>query len=692
MPASFVSRRLRTTYVAALALASATSIGTYSAATRGLTPLAIGLASGGLLLLGLISVYFARALRELELLSLVASRSGVPVLISDAIGRTQWVNEPFEQLSGYSLAEMRGRRPGDLLRGPETDPATAQAFNEALAAGTPARGELLNYRKDGTRFWVELASTPVRDAAGQVSHFVCVQNDVSARVQAEAAMRETVALNQAILDGAGHLIIATAADGTITRVNPAAERALGYSAAELVGRARPYLFHAPEEVERHLRQLRTELADHNSSDFELFHHQAAAGKLAEHEWTFVRKDGSRFPVQMGIAALRDADGSICGYVGIASDISERQAANRMKHELVSIVSHELRTPLTSIRGALALLGGGVAGSMPAQALAMIEIASKNCERLIRLLNDMLDAERLEAGKLSIRLAPLDLVPIVEQAIEANRPFAAGLGVEIKLASALAAVTVRADADRLTQVLTNLLSNAAKFSPAGETVVVSLERCGDHVRIAVSDHGPGIPADFQPQIFQRFAQARSTNARVPGGSGLGLSITRAIVEQHEGRIGFRSDPGAGSTFFVELPLLAPPSARPGRVLVVEDNRETARLIAAILERAGYAIDFAGNVAEAHAALRNCRYSGITLDLHLPGSGAIDLIRELREAPQTCNTPIVVISAWAEQGRDALEGELAGAVVWLGKPLDRQRLLRALSAAPGPAARSPQAAAS
>jgi len=207
-------------------------------------------------------------------------------------------------------------------------------------------------------------------------------------------------------------------------------------------------------------------------------------------------------------------------------------------------------------GALGLLVGGVTGPLPAQARTMIEIAHTNSERLMRLINDILDMEKIEAGKLHFDLQPLHLMALVEQALEVNRAYAEQFGVSFALAQIGPGARVCADGDRLIQVLTNLLSNAAKFSPRGETVEVAVARHAGCIRLEVRDHGPGIPEAFRGRIFQKFAQADSSAASQKGGTGLGLNITKAIVQRLGGQIGFESAIGVGTTFYVDLPELDP----------------------------------------------------------------------------------------------------------------------------------------
>lgn len=236
--------------------------------------------------------------------------------------------------------------------------------------------------------------------------------------------------------------------------------------------------------------------------------------------------------------------------------SAAEKANLAKSDFLATVSHELRTPLTSIRGALALIAGGVAGELPAAAKPLIDIAHKNSERLILLVNDILDMEKIEAGKMEFNASPVKLMPLLLQALDGNHAYAEQYKVAYVLESApaneLSGAMVSVDSDRMMQVFTNLLSNAAKYSPAGGRVLVAVERIGRDIRVTVKDNGPGIPDEFRVRIFQKFAQADSSDSRKKGGTGLGLSIAKAIIEKMGGNIGFDSQPHVQTAFYVELP--------------------------------------------------------------------------------------------------------------------------------------------
>jgi PAS domain S-box-containing protein len=269
------------------------------------------------------------------------------------------------------------------------------------------------------------------------------------------------------------------------------------------------------------------------------------------EYRIILSDDTERAIRMAGIFQRDAAGRTLRMIGVTWDITEVKKVERMKSEFISTVSHELRTPLTSIRGSLGLVASGVAGELPPAALELIEAAYKNSERLSLLINDILDIEKIESGKMRVDLKQQALLPLIEQAIAANQGYAQTFAVELKLvAAADAAVTV--DANRLMQVMANFISNAVKFSETSGVVEIAIELLPQRARVEVRDRGPGISADFRERIFQRFSQADASDARARGGSGLGLAITKAILEKMQGEIGFTARVGGGTVFFFDLP--------------------------------------------------------------------------------------------------------------------------------------------
>jgi PAS domain S-box-containing protein len=279
---------------------------------------------------------------------------------------------------------------------------------------------------------------------------------------------------------------------------------------------------------------------------------AAAGIEFESEYRYRRPSAETVWVSCRAVPCKDAAGRVTGHIGVVVNVTERRRVQEMKGEFVSTVSHELRTPLTAIHGSLKLLASGKVGSFPPSAKSMIEIAAQSCERLVLLVNDILDMEKLDAGRMAMTRVPVGITSLVEQAVVSNRPYADVFGVNLASASTVNGDRVIGDPNRLLQVLSNLISNAVKYSPRGETVRVAVDRGPRGVRVSVSDCGPGIPVEFRAHVYEKFAQADATDAKVVKGTGLGLPIARAIIEQLGGEMGFESELGKGTTFFFDLP--------------------------------------------------------------------------------------------------------------------------------------------
>lgn len=352
---------------------------------------------------------------------------------------------------------------------------------------------------------------------------------------------ETLRENEEKLRGLYELsplgIALTDMQGRYLEFNQAFQHICGYSAQEL--KTLDYWTLTPK--------------DYEAREAEQLHLLKKDGRYGPYEKEYFHKDGSRVPLQLNGMLVTGPDGE--QYIwSIVEDISERKRNERMKNEFVSTVSHELRTPLTSITGALGLLNGGALGDIPEPAKPLLDIAYKNSQRLILLINDLLDMDKILAGKISLDLQEQALMPIVEQALEANQGYGDSLGVRLVLTQREEEVVVRVEKQRMMQVLDNLLSNAAKFSLSGGVVEVAVRKMGERVRVEVVDHGPGIPEAFRQRIFQKFSQADSSDTRQKGGTGLGLAITKELVERMHGQISFESIIGAGTTFIVELPVV------------------------------------------------------------------------------------------------------------------------------------------
>ena len=358
---------------------------------------------------------------------------------------------------------------------------------------------------------------------------------------ANEALHESEAQARLLLESTGEGIFAIDLDARCTLANASALRILGYrEMTEVIGRNMHQLIHhsradgspCPIEECSIVQAMRANVGTHHDDE------------------VFWRADGTSFAVEYRSYPIRRAGQSL-GAVITFSDITERRQMERLKDELISTVSHELRTPLTSVVGSLGLLNGGVLGDLAPEVKAMVDIAYRNSDRLARLINDILNMDKIESGKMQFDVRPINLNALLQEALDTSRPYAAQFGIKLVLEETDPAIRVCADSDRLIQVLTNLLSNAIKFSPRGEAVRVRVQRIDGRVRVSVIDRGCGIPEEFRSRIFQKFAQADSSDARAKGGTGLGLSISKAIMEQLGGSISFESEAGRGTTFHVEL---------------------------------------------------------------------------------------------------------------------------------------------
>ncbi|MDM7949324.1 response regulator [Hydrogenophaga sp.] len=366
-------------------------------------------------------------------------------------------------------------------------------------------------------------------------------------------------------------------------------------------------------------------------------------------------------------------------------LEESRQANRVKSEFISTVSHELRTPLTAINGALGLMAGGALGELPSAVREMVCMANNNGARLGHLIDDLLDMEKLMVGKLRLVMTAQPLMPLVEQALADNQPYAERHGVTFLLEQRVDWVQVAVDAQRLQQVLSNLLSNAVKYSPAGAVVELTVSEGEGTVRVSVRDDGPGIPDAFRQHVFDKFSQADASDTKLKGGTGLGLAISRELIERMGGRIGFYSVPGQGACFHFDLPcnrpetaqVPAPDNGQLPRILTVEDDADMARMLGLMLNRAGYAVDCVASGAEALERLAQRSYAAMTLDLLLPDMRGQDLIRHLRQEPTTATLPVVVISVIADEAETGL-GQLGKVgIEWLAKPIDQNHLQAALN---------------
>ncbi|XPF92602.1 response regulator [Colwellia sp. RE-S-Sl-9] len=476
----------------------------------------------------------------------------------------------------------------------------------------------------------------------------------------------------AVIDNVVDAIITIDAYGKIESFNRAATTIFGYSEDEVIGKNVKMLMPDPYQKEH---------------DGYLAHHNKTGEKKIigiGREVTGKRKNNSTFPMELAVSEVSLDDTKY--FVGIVRDITERKRIELMQKEFISTVSHELRTPLTSISGSLGLMLGGVTGELPEKAKELLVIANNNSENLIHLINDILDIEKMSAGKMSFDLNVTDITPVILNAIEANKGYGEKLNVSFTFSSTLTApLMVNIDEKRIEQVMSNLLSNAAKYSPTHEVVTITLEVIADEVHISVHDQGKGIPKAFRTHIFDKFSQADSSDTRQKGGTGLGLHITKAIVNEHNGRIDFSCDKGNGTTFrftlpvYKEAPLMADNNEiinQKALILIIEDNIDIARLLSMMIKDAGYNCHHAYDYQQAKDLIATNQYDAVTLDLIIPGGNGLTLLKELRSKEETRQLPVIIVASPNEDSDKVKAGDSIELVDWLEKPIQPEQLVKSI----------------
>lgn len=492
-----------------------------------------------------------------------------------------------------------------------------------------------------------------------------------------AELKSSEEKQRAIVDTVVDGIITIDEYGTVQSLNPAATDIFGYSPDEVLGKNVKMLMPA-------------NYADEHDQYLENYRETNVAKIIGiGREVTGKRKNGETFPLDLAVSKMM-IDGQPM-FAGIVRDITERKRIEKMKNEFVSTVSHELRTPLTSIRGSLGLVMGGAAGEVPDAIKEMLKIAENNTQRLLLLINDILDTQKIESGSMSFRYARAEVMPLIEQVINDNSAYASQHFVKLKIINRVDDAYVYIDRDRIIQVLNNLLSNAAKFSPRGESIEVSVASHNGYIRLSVTDHGIGIPDDFKDKVFEKFTQSDSSDTRSKGGTGLGMSISKVIVEKHGGEINFVSKEGIGTTFYIELPEYAGQNestqldigtenmpAHGSCVLIVEDDHDIAALLQRLMVEAGIRSDIAYDTEEARALLAKNHhlYKVVSLDIRLPGESGISFMNWMRNQPEFSDLPVVVVSVDANETKREINGGAVGVIDWINKPIDETRLIHAI----------------
>jgi PAS domain S-box-containing protein len=642
-------------------------------------------------------------IREKELVQTTLASIGDGVIVTDVNSRVTFLNPEAERLTGWTNENAAGRPLSVVFRivNERTRHVAENPVEKVIRLGTIVglANHTMLLREDGAEFLIDDSAAPVRDRAGDsLFGVVLVFRDVTEQRKAHEA-REQLA---AIVDYSGEAIATKNLDGIIQTWNASAERLFGYRPDEIIGK--PVTLIVPNdrlwEEDQILARLRR-------------------GLPAEHLETIrIKKDGTPIEVSVTVSPLKDPDGEVIGASKLIQDITERkrlererqelltreqllriqaETGGRMKDEFLATVSHELRTPLNAILGWATMLSKrDLDANITTRGLESIE---RNAKAQAQLIEDLLDVSRIISGKVHLDVRPVFLSAIVEEALDAVRPAAEAKSIRLDVNIDPAADHLRADPARLQQVIWNLLSNSIKFTPSGGSVKLASKRIDAMAEISVTDTGEGIKPEFLPYVFDRFQQGDSSSTRRHGGLGLGLAITRHLVEMHGGTIEAESDgQGHGATFTIKLPIPAitgeafvmrPLTAdhkqtseltisdyfglKGINVLAVDDSKDTRELLSAVLESCGAKVATASSVGEALELFSVWKPHILVCDIGLPEEDGYALIKSIRQLPPEDgrDTPAIALTGYVRV-EDRLQALRAGYQMFVPKPIEATEL--------------------
>jgi PAS domain S-box-containing protein len=567
-------------------------------------------------------------------------------------GRVVFVNPAGARLLGaQSPDELVGKPIEDIIH-PDYREVVRERIQRSLATGQPAPPLMEKFiRLDGTVIDVEVTAVPIMWEGRPAMQVVF--RDITERKRMEEELKASEERYRDLFENANDGIYILDRAGRIVSFNRKAEEITGYTLEEVRGQS--YTLFLPPGPER--KKARRAFLKN------------MRGQPDKTELTIIRKDGREIVLELSTRPILQG-GQIVGIQGIGRDITERKELERLKSDFISTVSHELRTPLTSIKGYVDLVLAGDVGPLTPEQKEFLTIVSQNTTRLTELINDLLEIERLESGRIEFEFAELDLAEVLENVARSLHVNAEQKGLEF-LTEIPSGLKVRGDRERLAQVFLNLLSNAIKYTPAG-TVELRAHQEDDAVVVEVRDTGIGLSESDLQKLFQKFFRSDNPYVRKAGGTGLGLSIAKAIVERHGGTITVTSQLGQGSTFTVRLPALARPE-RP-LVLVIEDEVAIARLIAKYIEKMGYRAVTAYSAREGFDQAVRLKPDLITLDVLMPDLDGFALIQQLKAHPETAHIPVIFLSIV----QDRQQGLRLGASAFLTKPIDERKFYETVQA--------------
>lgn len=639
---------------------------------------------------------------EHQRLSLVAKSTDNIIIITDKDRKIQWVNRPFELLTGYTLEEALGLNPGPLLQFEDTSPETILEIREALNNKTSFTGDIKNISKGGRVYWLHMVINPVFNDRGELINFIAIETDVTEKKTNELKILNLNATLNAIFNGVGHAVIYTDPNGLIQKVNSAVAGLLEYTEDQLVNKQTPLLFHDAAEISQ-----RAVSGSSNNNTLREYGYDTLVAKARinnspdANEWTYITRSGKRVPVWLVVSCIRDLDNKILGYIHVAEDytikkraeseliqakLSAEQAA-RAKDSFLANMSHEIRTPLNAIIGFTELLGHSSLDEVQSDYVENIKNAGDN---LLLIINDILDLSKIESGRLVIESVPFNIKSALSHIYNLLKVKATEKGLEFSLyMDPTIPDIVIGDPGRLNQIIMNLAGNAIKFTMAGE-VIIAIKKTSETdekvtLRFSIKDSGIGIPEEKLASIFDRFTQAEDSTSRRFGGTGLGLNIAKQLLELQHGEISVTSKLGSGSEFIFSLEYIkekenktAPQKEKGSRlksyrkldVLLCEDNIINQRLAKKVIENFGFDITIANNGREGIDLLQKKHYDLILMDLQMPlmdGYQATIYIRNVLKS----DIPIIAMTAHSLIGEQQKCFEI-GMNAYVPKPFRQEDL--------------------
>ncbi|MGZ5036760.1 MAG: hybrid sensor histidine kinase/response regulator [Usitatibacter sp.] len=602
------------------------------------------------------------------------------IFVLDPDGRIMSWNSGAQRIKGYAPSEIIGRHFSSFYTQDAIDRKWPEHELDAARRTGRVEDEGWRVRKDGTRFWANVVITPIHDDDGHLIGFSKITRDLTERRENEERLRRSEERFRLLLEGVeDYAVMMLDPEGRISSWNAGAQRIMGYTPDEIIGQSFERFFSRDDVA---AGRPAAELRD------------AVLHRRAEDRGWRVRKDGTRFWADVVVTALHDDDGCLRGFAKVTRDLSERKRMETLEEqgrhltEFLAMLAHELRNPLAPIRNALGIMS--MQGDLPPQASWARAVIDRQTVHLSRLVDDLLDVSRITRGKLRMQTEPIDMNAAAQRAIESTRPLIDSRRHRLEIALSPDPLLVHGDMTRLTQVILNVLNNAAKYTPEGGDIRIESGIEDGQVAVRVRDNGAGIPANLIDQVFDMFAQGERTLDRSEGGLGIGLTLARRIVELHGGSIAVASEGvGKGAEFVIRMPRLnlefahpratvsveTPSAGRKRLVLVVDDNADAADSMAMLLRLAGHEVEIAHEGESALKSVEARMPDVVLLDIGLPGMNGYDVAQHLRARPEGQGLRIYALTGYG-QDDDRRRSQAAGFDGHLVKPVMPGELLALL----------------